>query len=360
MSIVRRASNLSQVATDRTTTNQIKCGIAKNCFKMKFVITKRELWLLLCLLLTKGLQCHNVSAFLLRNDILVTTRFVVADSESVYRFMAMNDNTDTPKSATVRFTSLPVSTTFNTSPVDMTLSWITSDIGSIVLGGFGLILLLLGRFVLDGSDDEVIPNVMGEQTRVNLLAVFAIGAVLLNGLSQLDVQSVLAEKVDLTGSVVAKPIILCENIANAQEIAWVLSSIVTATPASTVVLLVRSDESMWKPIACVGIVPPNLLMVDRKLPVETPILDRMLRMPISNSERRESYLPTLQALPGRTEFTNYLLPPNTQAALLLPLLLASSKPQMATLLLGSNQARSFTPRDITWSQIAATRLEDRK
>ncbi len=279
----------------------------------------------------------------------------------VGRFATNNDVEDNKKSPKIKFTSPSTFIPTDASPIDGALSWLTSDIGSIVLGGVGLILLLFGRLILDNDTGTTSAEAMAEQTRVNLLAVFAVGAVLLNGLSQLDVQSALAEKVDLLGTVVAQPVLVNKDYDEIKEqISWVLSSILAATPASTVILLIRSEdidllEGRWKPIAYVGVLPSNVLVGNQKLSKDTPIMDRMLRVATTGSERRESYLPTLQALPGRIEFTNYLLPSNSQAALLLPIRLASS--HTATLLLGSNQSRSFTPRDITWSQTAATRIE---
>jgi hypothetical protein len=337
-----------------------------------------NLWLLLFLLPAAfQSRTHVVHAFCCSQIISrtittgTTTRTTPAHPNDVGTttggmMRARNDESgDGPQFPKVQFTSISTPIPTNASPVDVVLSWLTSDIGSIVLGGVGLVLLLLGRFILDEDGEatvDVSPEVMVEQTRVNLLAVFAIGAVLLNGLSQLDVQSALAEKVDLLGTTISQPIIVdhedYDNIR--EEISWVLSSILTATPARTVILLVRSENDnggveRWKPIAYVGVLPPNMFLDQPQFSRETPIMDRMLRVVTTDTKRRESYLPTLQALPGRIEFTNYLLPSNTQAALLLPLRLTTSK-QIATLLLGSNQARSFTPRDITWSQTVATRL----
>jgi Cofactor assembly of complex C subunit B, CCB2/CCB4 len=338
---------------------------------MNFASTKirLDLWLLSYFLIVALLQFkyHAVTAFSSKiiSHTQSTTSKHVMDGRCAPMMMMMttkNDGDDATKYPKIKFTSLTTSIPTNTSPVDVALSWLTSDIGSIALGGLGLLLLLIGRLILDNDTGNTSPEDMAEQTRVNLLAVFAVGAVLLNGLSQLDVQSALAEKVDLLGKVVSQPIILknnnyeYENIN--EQISWVLSSILAATPTNTVILLVRSEnekEERWKPIAYVGVLPPNMLNDNPQLSKDTPIMDRMLRVSTTDSERRESYLPTLQALPGRIEFTNYLLPPNTQAVLLLPIRLASST--TATLLLGSNQARSFTPRDITWSQSVATRLE---
>jgi Cofactor assembly of complex C subunit B, CCB2/CCB4 len=152
-------------------------------------------------------------------------------------------------------------------------------------------------------------------------------------------------------------------------LSWTLASIAAATPASTAILMVHSS-GRWQPMAYTGVVHPNLPILDDTVTMNpaTPILDRFLRNELRNElqtegglQRSESYLPTLQALPGKTEFTNSLLPPNAQAALLLPVALvpaANEEPyRQAVLLLGSNQARSFTPRDIAWCQTVIARLE---
>jgi Cofactor assembly of complex C subunit B, CCB2/CCB4 len=329
---------------------------------MRVTLTYGSLWLLINLVISINLNDQHVWGFLLSKNVQFVKRYTGDGCGNPSRlFDAAEDPVDRPTSATVRFTSLSVTTPSTENPIDSILYWITSDIGSIILGGVGLILLLVGRLALDGINDPVEFEVSGEQTRSNLLAVFAVVAVLLNGLSQLDVQSVLAEKVVLVGSIVAEPIIQnTDSNVDSKSFSWVLSSTITATPATTAVLLIYlEDTKMWKPMAFVGVVPPNLLSEDPNLPAETPIMDRMRRLPPPNTKLRESYLPTLQALPGRTEFTNYLLPFNTQAALLLPLTVRVMGPTsyVATLLLGSNQARSFSPRDIAWCQTAATRLE---
>jgi hypothetical protein len=252
------------------------------------------------------------------------------------------------------------------------------------------------------NDNELfsstVATAMGEETRANLLAVFAIGTVLLNGLSRLDVQSVLAEAVELQGTLVTEPVLLLDTAAvnttttttttttllladqysTQKQLGWTLASIAAATPASTAILLVHSLLGQrWKPVAYTGVVHPTLPTLDddddtntTSPATTTPIMDRFLRdkLPIQDGRqlRSESYLPTLQALPGKTEFTNFLLPPNTQAALLLPVVLppqpaaAAAKDEQyrqAVLLLGSNQARSFTPRDIAWCQTVIARLE---
>ena len=81
------------------------------------------------------------------------------------------------------------------------------------------------------------------------------------------------------------------------------------------------------------------------VPETTPILDRVG----SPTNVKETYLPTLQALPGRREFT--YLPGNLQLALLIPIDSDSTKRKV--LVLEGNTAKSFSPRDVAWCWIVA-------
>ena len=266
-----------------------------------------------------------------------------------------DDDVDATKSTTakVRFSGIDLDKTDDNddnmaatiNPVDIALSWFTSDVGSIVLGVVGLLLLLVGRLVLDSDITSDVES-LGQETRVNLLAALATGAVLVNGVSKLDVESALAETVTLQGVTLSEAVLdeTAKDTSNDTE--WTLQSLLSATPAKTAVLLEADESGSWKIAAMAGIVPsadPSLVQV----PSTTPILDRFQK----TDRKSETYLPTLQALPGRTEFT--YLPTNTQAVLLVPV---DSSPSITVLVLGSNQARSFTPRNIAWCQTVATRL----
>jgi hypothetical protein len=176
-----------------------------------------------------------------------------------------------------------------------------------------------------------------------LLAVFACGAVLLNGVSKLDVTSALADSVILEGTDLSQPEYSSTDYPPA-DLPWALESLLTATPAKTAVVL-RYEGSAWKIVVSAGTVPSEKEMRLGPVQATNPILDRFLK---SDSTGKETYLPTLQAIPGRVEFT--YLPPNTQGALLLPV---SPK---EVLVLGSNTAKSFSPRDVAWSQLIATRI----
>lgn len=244
------------------------------------------------------------------------------------------------KGGTARFTGVDESRGAS-SALDFVLSLIVSDIGSIILGLIGLTIVVGHRLV---AMDNLVVDTMGQETRSDLLATFASGAVLLNGVSKLDVTSALAETVRLDG-VQLEQIEVNEDISNEKELQWSLESLLVATPARTVVLLALDDHGRWKVSASAGVVPSDKsLRTVLSLPT-APILDRF-RKDVS----KETYLPTLQALPGKSEFT--YLPVNTQGALLLPVRESPTN----VLVLGSDTAKSFTPRDIAWCRVLAERI----
>ena len=247
-----------------------------------------------------------------------------------------------------------------TGIVDSVLTLLSSDGASIALGLLGITICLFNRLshiddydamtaVADGAD------ALGRQSRADLLAVFASGAILLNGISKLDVTSALAESVVLEGVELDGTAIFGDALKETSngsndsvqtEIEWALESVLDATPAKTAVIMAYDTAgASWKPVAASGIVPADESL-QRALPRgrTTPILDRFQ----GGSMTKESYLPTLQALPGRVEFT--YLPPNTQEALVLPMSSSS------VLVLGSDTAKSCTPRDVAWAQVIASRL----
>jgi hypothetical protein len=277
----------------------------------------------------------------------------------------------------VRFSSSIVGgdgdASMNGDLVDTVLSVISSDVVSIVLGLLGLLWVVIHRLTLldvDGAEALTV------QTRTDLLAVLACGSVLLNGVTNLDVTTALAESVVLDGTKLEQPDVknnfrMHDAVSTDDEkkcISWVLDSLLTASPAKTAVLLQRNDNAKdlsnpWIVSCRAGVLPtaattPHKATIE--LPDRTPILDRVG----SPGNSKETYLPTLQALPGRFEFFSYL-PPNTQLALLIPIptpTTAEAKVENYNdvLVLGSNTAKSFTPRDIAWCRIAAERIANLK
>jgi hypothetical protein len=274
------------------------------------------------------------------------------------------------------------------NPFDTVLSFLSSDVVSIVLGLLGLCVVVFHRLVLL---DSASADALTLQTRTDLLAVFACGSVLLNGVTKLDVTTALAESVILNGEKLSTPECMTRDDKQLQTItsssdgstlSWVLESLLVATPTKSAVILTKDKKRStnndgsngWLIQWRAGIVPststnPYAILV----PEKSPILDRVG----TPGNAKETYLPTLQALPGRFEFT--YLPSNTQMALLIPI--TTTRSQQSTekgndhdddgivgsgeegvinynsvLVLGSDTAKSFTPRDIAWSRIVSERL----
>jgi hypothetical protein len=245
-------------------------------------------------------------------------------------------------SASVRFSGVSIESSSKaddiTNSLDFLLGLVVSDIASIILGSIGLAFVVFHRLSL--LDEQVADTtILAQQTRTDLLAVFASGSVLLNGITKLDITSALSESVVLEGTKLGNPIVDTEN----PTIQWGLQALLRATPAKTAVIMEGKPGSQWSIIALAGIVPSQ----NNPLPENTPILDR-----VGSQTTKETYLPTLQALPGRFEFS--YLPANSQLALLIPLSATASVSRV--LVLGSNTAKSFTPRDIAWCRVVAERM----
>ena len=158
-----------------------------------------------------------------------------------------------------------------------------------------------------------------------------------------DVTAAMSESVELEGTLLDTPefLVSYNDAKLTRTIQWGLESLLEATPAKSAVLLERQEpeNSEWKVAARAGIVPTSTVIPDT-----TPILARVG----SPGNTKETYLPTVQALPGKKELT--YLPSNTQLALLIPI------DNGKVLVLAGNTAKSFTPRDVAWSRIVAERL----
>ena len=304
----------------------------------------------------------------------------------------------------------------NLSIIDQLLLSLTSDRTSLLLGSLGIIILLLNRLLTFPDDNAIYET---SRSRIDLLGVFASGSVLLNGITKLDITSVRAERVLLEGTNVDQVLWSTFDISNKvmmnddgvqqqqqqqqqldkrmadtlfqSTVEWALQSYLRCSPSKSAVLLATSSSSSdkcWIPVAKVGILPlESQPMVTNR----TPILDRILRADDGNimggtvggtvggtelggggrgmKGPKESYLPTLQALPGKVEFT--YLPSNAQEVLILPVV---SKPERSrtgqsnnrhkkmddnfdwkyAIVLGGDTAKSFAPRDIAWCKEIAS------
>ena len=346
---------------------------------------------------SSAFQHHGISD----NRLLVARQTQLVSTKQTYRIHHRNNellnnnmnNDDTSSSSFLSTSKANVSfdnkrssdstSPSNLSTIDQLLLTLTSDRTSLLLGSGGILIILLLRLISFPED----ATYEASRSRIDLLGVFAAGSVLLNGITKLDVESVQAERVMLEG-INQDKVIWNENQNSSLQgrnekfqstVEWALSSFLKCTPAQSTVLLATQQNSEWVPLATVGILPQEeQLRSSISSDLKTPILDRMLRedgsikggtvggTQVVGSTRRkganESYLPTLQALPGRVEFT--YLPSNAQEALLLPVTRPDDMSNKNNdgwyyaVVLGGDKAKSFAPRDIAWCKEIASLIGD--
>ena len=264
-----------------------------------------------------------------------------------------NDNDSAPSSPRVKFSSDFAGDDSSSleNPLDQLLSFVASDAFSIVSGILGLLAVVSYRWnlVLSADPSRATAEALTYETRTDLLGVLAAGSVLLNGVTKLDVTTALAESVVLEGKTLSEPEQIGTDSSGGSTLVWALESLLAATPAKTAVLISDSGDQ-WSIQCRAGIVPSSDDSLS--LPEKTPILERVG----APQNSKETYLPTLQALPGKTELT--YLPNNAQMAVMIPIRpsTADSSIRNSVLVLGGNTAKSFTPRDIAWSRIVAEKI----
>eukprot|EP00904_Undaria_pinnatifida_P004085 jgi/Undpi1/13678/HiC_scaffold_9.g03332.m1 len=185
--------------------------------------------------------------------------------------------------------------------------------------GIGIILAVLANRIAT-------PNLVDTQARTDILGVIASGGLVTNGVYLLDLNVKEAEEVTLVGTFVQE---YAEELSSParQDLQWLGESLLLVS-AATSVLVYRDGKTL----ARVGVMGESAVIKD------APILRKCFR---DGLDGREQYLAALQTLPGKIEFD--YLPENCQAVLMLPMHESS-----AVVVIGTNRARAFTPKDIAW------------
>lgn len=205
-------------------------------------------------------------------------------------------------------------------------SILSDPIISIGAGVTGMMILVFNRFSLI---DVVVTDI---QSRADIVAVLACSALMLNALSNQDIETRNRDPVSLVG-IAVNGVVVNNNLFMNQTVKTmklVSEAILQETPCKSMIVI-------WEDrvVGFSGVVSPsvNNNTLGFKLPLETmPILSKALK------STEEVYLPDLQILPGKIEFGYF--PINTQSLLLIPF--PNSK---GAIVLGTNQAKIIRNRD---------------
>ena len=194
-------------------------------------------------------------------------------------------------------------------------------------GIVGLALVAANRIFLAGE------LAFGDQSRADLLAVAATMGLILDGLSQVDVETRESEVVQLRGERgrgVSSS--LSEDDATAAR--WAAKAIRTIESVKTVVLYHDGKT----------ILREGVLGSSRDVDAASPTFSAALRASV------ETYAPDLQAVPARVDFG--CLPKNAQAALIQPF-------ARGGVVVACDRKRALSPRDVAKIRVVARRLGER-
>lgn len=227
----------------------------------------------------------------------------------------------------------------------------------VALGvGVGLLLLLVCNRLLTET-------LLNSQGRADLLAAAAAVLVTLKGLADLEIAPREADPVQLDGTPTAwlEPSLPRPAAA---ELDWAADALLSTTPADAIALVWDGRTLLLRGTLPVARRDGSMDAAAGSAVVEGPLLSQCLaRGPGGTPE----YLPALQLLPGRVEFS--YLPEATQALLLVPLgdakisAIRDRSPSRAAggaargaLLLAAGAQRAFKEDDVAWARALGARL----
>ncbi|KAG5177644.1 hypothetical protein JKP88DRAFT_331832 [Tribonema minus] len=201
---------------------------------------------------------------------------------------------------------------------------------SLAAGLLGLAAILINRLALT-------PYLYDSQARTDILALIASGGLIMNGVYLLDLDIKVADSVTLVGTFEQEldPTLSAEQAA---QLRWLCESLILAKPATASVLVHVDGRTR----ARYGVMGGGATTVDAGAPIMAKALREAAR------SDKEVYLPVLQNLPGKIEFT--YLPANCQGVVIQGVLGGRG-----AVVVGASQARAYTPRDIAWMKAASER-----
>ena len=232
------------------------------------------------------------------------------------------------------------------APPSPVLPWLLQPQPSLVLGSALLLLLVINRLFTE--------ELFNSQSRADLIATVAPVLIVLKALSDFEITPREPEPVTLDGMEMSwvEPSL---GVEVQRELRWAADALKNGCGACASVALYHDGKTVLLegtfPASCGG--APGMAVVPG------PLLTKLL----SKATTAPEYLPALQLLPGRIEYT--YLPAATQGVLMLPLGGGGSSsstgetlPGKGALVLACDRQRGFKQPDIAWARAVAARLGD--
>lgn len=209
------------------------------------------------------------------------------------------------------------------------IKMVTDPNTGLILGLVSLLVILINR--LSVSFDLVTDI----QSRADIIAVISTSAVLLNAISEQDITTKERSEVALVGYALKSPWIAKDlsSINFEDNIRWIITTCLSSMKLHSVIVI-SNDMIIGR-----GGVVSNEEINSMNTMVSSPL--NIVNMPILRDvvqSNKELYLPDLQILPGKIEFT--YLPVNCQSVLIFPL--NSTRTNINAIVFGVNKAKSIT------------------
>lgn len=193
----------------------------------------------------------------------------------------------------------------------------------LLVGSIGVTTLLLNR-ILTGLE-----AVTDGQSRADLIGVVATSGVLLDWLSNQEIERRERDPVALAGYALKTTEIsqIPVEVVTRPVIAWFIDSVMAINFITSVHVIL--DDAFVARAGVVGYDDRNMTHDFAKMPILSGVI----------TSRKQVYLPDLQILPGKVEFT--YLPLNCQSVLIVPM-----KDLSGVIVVGTNKAKCFDLKDI--------------
>ncbi|KAL1529199.1 hypothetical protein AB1Y20_000157 [Prymnesium parvum] len=201
--------------------------------------------------------------------------------------------------------------------------------------GLCLLLALVGNRLLT-------EDLLNSQSRADLLAAVAPVLLTLKGLTDLEIQEREAEAVELDGeehSWMAGEL----SAQAARELAWGAETLLATVRC-------RSVAVWWdgRTVLLRGLLP----LSTRQNPDDAVVPGPLVSKCMEKTSGAPEYLPSLQLLPGRVEFS--YLPQATQSVLVLPM--TTQGAARGVFVLGSDTQRAFKQDEVAWARAVSSRV----
>ena len=204
-----------------------------------------------------------------------------------------------------------------------------------IAGGLALLTLLVGNRLFT-------EDLLNSQSRADLIAAIAPVLIILKALGDLDITPREADPVAPLGEATAWVEPSLADVVK-DELEWAADSLLVA-PCTAMALWRDGRTLMLR-----GTVPSAAAATPANAVIPGPLLTKA----VARRSGAPDYLPALQLLPGRVEFS--YMPENSQGILMLPL---SGDAAGGALVLAADRQRGFGEEDISWARAVASRISE--